>query len=126
MNKTALACLYLTLQACSHDTFFMKIESSLSGYGSAIRWGLYQKASEYLAQRQALNLASYKNLHVTSYDPIYRHEFDDHETIEQTVEIRYYLETDRVEKSITDHQTWRYDQDKSAWLLQSGLPKFKW
>jgi len=45
--------------------------------------------------------------------------------LEQTVEIRYFNEQVGVEKTITDHQVWRYDEDIGKWMLETDLPAFR-
>ncbi len=120
-----LACLVMT--GCPHDTHFMKMEERLSQYGAALRWGSWETASDFqpVAERGRLDLPYLKNIHVTSYDPVYREELKGSDVIRQNVEIRYYFEQTGVEKTITDRQTWRYDNEKGQWFLLSGLPDFK-
>jgi hypothetical protein len=127
MKNLGLACLCLATMACSHDLRLMKMEDTLSGYGSAIRWGLFEKAADFQEPRNRTrpDLGYLKNIHVTAYDPIYRQEQEGSNFLKQTVEIRYYQEQTGVEKTITDRQSWRYDEEKDQWLLMSKLPDFK-
>jgi len=127
MNISILsrAALVLSLTACSHDLHLMKMEESLASYGAAIRWGQFERAADYQAGYQPPDLVFLKNIHVSSYNPIYRKEFDEGMRAEQVVEIRYYREDEGVEKSLTDRQSWRYDQKKKQWFLESGLPRFQ-
>jgi len=113
------------MMACSQSTHLMKMEETLSSYGGAIRWGLYEKAADFQARKDEppLDLSYLKTIRVTGYDPVYRKETKD--IVQQTVEIRYYQEQTGVEKTLTDHQTWRYDEEKGLWLLESSLPSFK-
>lgn len=122
---TLWAILAFSVGACSHDLHIMKMEESLTSYGSAIRWGQYERASDFLAVHQTPDLAFLRTIHVSSYDPVYRKELDGGRRAEQTVEIRYYREDQGVEKSVTDRQLWRYDQEKKQWFLESGLPNFE-
>lgn len=127
MKKLALAALCMTVLACSHDIHLMKMEDVLSSYGSAIRWGLYEKAADFQNPKNKTqpDLAYLKNIHVTAYDPVYRKERKEDNTVQQTVEIRYYQEQTGVEKTLTDRQTWRYDEAADQWLLETSLPSFK-
>jgi len=127
MKELGLACLCLAATACSHDLGLMKMEDTLASYGSAIRWGLFEKAADFQEpqNRTRLDLGYLKNIHVTSYDPVYRQEHKGSNFLRQTVEIRYYQEQTGVEKTITDRQSWRYDKERGEWLLMSKLPDFK-
>lgn len=118
------AILAFGLTACTHDLHLLKMEESLTSYGAAIRFGMFERAADFQAVRKAPDLKALKEIHVSSYDPVYRKELDDGNRVEQTVEIHYYHEDQGVEKSITDHQSWRYDKEKLQWFLESGLPKF--
>ena len=127
MNKFTLSLACLFLLGCSHDLHMMKTEEEMNSYGSAIRWGLFEKASDFQPpdKRAALDTDFLKDIRVTSYDPKYRSEEDGNSIVKQTVEIRYYHEQNSVEHSVTDRQTWRFDKEKDRWFLESGLPKFK-
>ncbi|MDD5033205.1 MAG: hypothetical protein PHE55_00475 [Methylococcaceae bacterium] len=121
-----LILLGMLLQACSSDFNLMKMEETLNGYGSAIRWGAFEKAVDYQipSRRSKLDLAWLKNIRVTSYDTLYRKEAKGSNIFEQTVEIRYYNDLQGVEKTITDRQLWHYDDEKDQWSLESELPHF--
>ena len=127
MKKLALSLACLSLLGCSHDLHIMKTEEEMSSYGSAIRWGLFEKAADFQPpeKRTPVNMDFLKDIHVTSYSPTYRSEEDANSIIKQTVEIRYYREQTGVERTITDRQTWRFDKEKGRWFLESGLPTFK-
>ncbi len=119
--------LSLTLSACAHDMRVMKMEEALNSYGSAIRWGAFQKAWSFQADKlkPAPDFKSLKTIKVTSYDAVFRSVQDGGKTVLQTVEIRY-IDNDRlVEKSLTDEQKWHFDVEKKQWLLDSPFPKFE-
>ncbi len=120
-----LACLVMT--GCPHDIELLKMEEQLNHYSTAIRWGLWETASDFQppAKRQPLDLGYLGTIHVTAYDTVYRQEQSGSDVVRQTVQIRYYREPSGVEKTITDRQTWRYDKEKDRWFLLSGLPEFK-
>jgi hypothetical protein len=105
----------------------MKMEDNMNSYASAIRWGEFEKALQYQnpAKRSRLDLAWLKNIHVASYDVVYKKENLGGNIFEQTVEIRYYNEQIGVEKSLTDRQVWRYDEDKQKLMLETDLPTFR-
>jgi hypothetical protein len=117
----------LALVACAHDMRLMKMEEALNGYGSAIRWGAFQKAWNFQADKQkpTPNFKALKNIKVTGYDSVFRTVQDEGKTVLQTVEIRYIDDQSLVERSLTDEQKWRFDAEKKRWLLDSAFPEFK-
>jgi len=123
---STLALTLLFLAACSHDTALMRLEERLTGYGEAIRWSRFELAADFQAAsaRKPTPMEVSKDLHITSYDPVYRHESEDGKTLNQTVELSYFREQTGVVHQLTDRQTWTFDDKKSQWFLQSPLPSF--
>jgi hypothetical protein len=122
------AVLVATLAACSSGPIHMaKIDSMIQLYAGAIRFGEFERAQEFMepSKRERLDIEWLKTIHVSSYDIVYRKENLGGNIYEMTVKIRYFIDTDLVEKSITDHQIWRYDPETQKMLLESGLPKFQ-
>jgi hypothetical protein len=105
----------------------MRLEERLSNYASAIRWGYFEQATDFQIEklRAQAEQAPLKHIHITGYNPTYRHENKDTNTVKQTVEISYFLEQIGVVKTIIDHQTWRFDEQKKEWFLDSPLPNFQ-
>ncbi len=117
----------LALSACSHDYQLMRMEEQLNGYGGAIRWSLFKRAMDYFADSPmaAPDWRALQKVKVTSYQPIFRDSLSDGKIVLQSVEIRYLPPDSVVEKTLTDEQRWRYDEEKGRWLLETGLPKFR-
>lgn len=117
----------LVLTACSHDYHLMKVEEQLGSYGAAIRWSLFKRAMNFYAKPPSPmpDWQALKNIKVTGYQPLFRDEPGDGNVVLQTVEIRYVHLDDVVERTLTEEQHWRYDDDQSRWLLESGFPAFK-
>lgn len=115
-----------SLAACSHDIQLMRLEETLSSYGSAVRWSRFEAAADFQteAARRPVDPEAYKDIHITAYDVVYRHESDDRKNVRQTAEIRYFLEHEGVEKKVTDRQTWKFDEQKKQWFLETPLPVF--
>jgi len=103
------------------------MEEALNGYGSAIRWGVFQKAWDFQADKQkpAPDFKALKNIKVTAYDTVFRSVQDEGKTVLQTVEIRYIDNRNLVERDLTDEQRWRFDIEKSRWVLESDFPAFR-
>jgi hypothetical protein len=126
--QTYKALLWFTLTAmmaaCSHDYQLMKMEEQVNGYGAAIRWNLFKKAAAYLAEppTDAPDWQRLRDTKVTAYDLQSRDYFPSGNVMMQTVEIRYIPPDGVVEKTITDPQRWRFDDDKDRWVLETGLP----
>jgi len=103
------------------------MEEALNNYGSAIRWGAFQKAWDFQSNKQKPlpDFKALKNIKVTAYDSVFRSELNEGGTVQQTVEIRYINNQDLVERSLTDDQKWRFDIVKERWVLESPFPEFK-
>lgn len=129
LSLPGLCLLSLWLIACTHinDVFMMKRDEVLDRYASAIRWSNFEKAAEFQdpAHRVRLDLAWLKNIHVATYSQINLKDAPSSNVVEQTVEIRYFNEQERAEKTIIDRQIWRYDDDAGKWMLESDLPAFR-
>ncbi len=116
------------LLGCSSGPIHLaKMEDTLGNYGAAIRWGQFEKARDFQtpSHRTRLDEAWLKNIHVSSYAPVYRREAEGSHILEQKVEIRYFNEQDGVEKALTDRQLWRYYEDTGKWMLETDLPDFR-
>lgn len=123
--RLIVGCLALT--ACSHDYLLMRTEEQLHGYEAAIRWSLFKRAAEYLADpsKFTLDWKRLDRIKVTGYQAKFRDLFPSGKVLTQTVEIRYLTSNGVVEDMLTDEQRWRYDDARDRWLLETGLPKFK-
>ena len=129
LNLTGLSVLAMLLLACTHasDVFMMKRDEILNRYASTIRWGEFERAVQFQdpAHRTPLDGAWLKNIHVATYNTLFLNDNPNSNIVEQSVEIRYFIEPDGVEKTITDRQIWRFDEDLGKWLLESDLPAFR-
>jgi hypothetical protein len=121
--------LAMLLLACTHagDVFLMKRDEILNRYASAIRWGEFEKAVQFQnpARRTHLDEAWLKNIHVATYDSKLLKDDPNSKVVEQTVEIRYFNEQVGVEKTIIDHQVWRFEEYNDKWMLETDLPAFR-
>jgi hypothetical protein len=123
--------LLLALAGCSSAPSAMNAQDeALTNYGVAIRWSEFTDAWNYvdpaLRLQQPLTdleLARFKQLQVTGYDVKARDDLPDG-TVVQTVEIRLINKNTQIERTITDHQRWRWDPASKAFWLTTGLPDF--
>jgi len=119
----------LLLAGCASKERSDSLTSTLTSYGAALRWGDFASASQFIDPKvraahplSALDLARYRQVRVTEYDdgagPVPVDEFD----VQQTARISVVNIHTQSERSLTDHQTWHYDQKTKHWWLTSGLP----
>lgn len=106
----------------------MALESTLSGYRAALRWGYYETAWGYLHPelRNAPLAADWVGrVRVVGYDVVQDPAMTDETTASQVVQIDYVDEDVQRMRSLADRQVWRYDPDAHRWWLYSGLPPFQ-
>ena len=66
-----------------------------------------------------------ESVRVTDYEVKNQLGAADKRTAELTVVISYYHTDYGTVKTITDHQTWRYNENANGWFLDGNLPDFK-
>lgn len=126
-NFPILALAMASLTGCSHDIGLMRQDETLTGYESAIRWGQWEKAASYQIPRPrpGQRLDRLKGYKVTGYQVRYRHSEEPSALLFQTVEIRYLRPDELTERSMVEEETWRYDEDKERWMLETDLPHLR-
>ncbi|TAH47229.1 MAG: hypothetical protein E6R11_02865 [Rhodocyclaceae bacterium] len=104
------------------------LEETLRTYAATIRWGSIEQAESFVdpAYRAnhpltALDLERYKQVRITYYNETAPVPVSDFE-VRQTVEIGLVNVNSQEARSIIDRQVWKYDREKKAWLLTTGLP----
>ena len=104
-------------------------EKTTRHYENNIRWGEFEAASRFINYEEVTgpepDPALLKRIRVTAYDVLGTSISEDHNEARVTVEIRYYDEERMSEITLTDRQTWRYDEEEEYWYLASPLPAFK-
>jgi hypothetical protein len=136
MNRSILrilaACLVLLLGvACSSGPGARNPRDEvLYAYNGVIRWNDFDRAIGFiepltLAEHpiEPLDLERMKQFQVTGYDVRTVSEPTEGEYL-QVVEIKIINKHTQVERIITDHQQWRWDEESARWWLVSGLPDF--
>lgn len=132
MRRITLILVVLTgalLAGCATQKRSSTLTTTLEAYGSTLRWGDFQTATKFLDPKvlkkhplSDLDMARYKQVRVSDYDsgsgpvPI------DDTHVKQVVQIGLINIHTQVERSVVDHQTWRYDEKTQHWWLTSGLP----
>lgn len=119
----------LALGGCASQKRSDSLTTTLAAYGSTLRWGDFQTALQFLDPKvlkkhplSDIDLARYKQVRVTDYnDDAGPAPLDDYDVV-QNVRISIVNVHTQEERTITDHQTWHFDQKTQHWWLTSGLP----
>lgn len=124
-----LMLLMLLLGGCATPADDMDLlNSTLSAYGSNIRWGQYDAAYDFHRWESGARPdvpANLKNIRVTGYN-VEKSKFDkDKMEMEQSVAIRYYNTETSRENSIRMQQHWQYSKEQKRWYLLSPPPAFQ-
>lgn len=105
------------------------LDRARSDYGRALQWSRFESALRFTPGGASGSVAAkardYNGIKVTYYDDLELQVNEKEGVAHSTVEIRYYYETDLVEKTLTDRQTWKLDREEKKWFLDSGLPAFR-
>lgn len=117
----------LALAACASTRPDQRaLDKALYDYSGAIRWGeldaamlfLDPDASEPISalERERFNQVQVAGYYVRGREVLAK------DRIRQVVELRLVNRHTQVERSVVDHQTWRWDAEDKRWWLTSGLP----
>jgi hypothetical protein len=105
------------------------LDSRTDSYEAALRWGYYKLAYGFRhpqePQEMHPDIEHLKQFKIAFYEITERIVSEDKQSARQTVQIKYYLINQLIEKTITDNQEWKYDAEMKQWFLQSGLPAFR-
>jgi len=120
---------FLLLTACSTTADKVdRLDQTLSAYGSALRWAHYDTAYSFHkwdAEGQPAIPAYLKSIKVTNYNVANRTFDEKSMTARQIAIIKYFNEDDARERTLEDHQIWKYFPDQDRWYLTSMPPDFK-
>lgn len=121
--------LLVLLSACAGTGGDKVRQSALSEYGAAIRWSEFDRAQEFVdpihrAEHPITELdrERFKLIQVSGYEV--KHATATADGLQQTVEIRVINKLTQSERTLTDRQTWRWDEAGKRFWLMSGLPDF--
>ena len=100
---------------------------ALYEYSGAIRWGDFDRASDYLdpALRTehpftTIDRARYKQIEVTHYEVTGETKTDT--TDDRQVSVSFVNRHTQTERSLSYHEHWRWDEEHKSWWLTTGLP----
>lgn len=127
----ALALVLTTLAGCATDKRNNALNTTLSRYASAIRWGDFTTAQafvdkDYAAEHpmSSIDRGRLDQLRITAYDEGGGPQPDGKDEVVQVVQIGVVNINTQAERSIIDRQRWHYDAEKGRWYLMTGLPDF--
>jgi hypothetical protein len=134
MRRIALLALALAvslLSGCAKDVRADALTRTTNAYASAIRWGDFAGAQGFLDADYAdahpissIEQSRLSQLRVTGYDEGGGPRPDGDNEVTQTVQISVVNINTQSERTLVDHQRWRYDTEKHKWWLMTGLPDF--
>jgi len=129
-----ITCLFVVLSAlllggCATSKKSDTLTTTLAAYANIIRWGDIQGATKYIDPKvlekhppSSLDLDRFNQVRVSEYDegtgPV---PMGDNQ-VSQVVQIGLINRNTQSERTIVDHQIWRYDEASKHWWLESGLP----
>lgn len=102
------------------------LETLLSRYESAVRWGYWDAVlSCRHKDAPAMPELDLDNIQVTGYLVRKGPLLVDPDTASQTVEISYVRKSEQSLRKARDEQLWRYDAEQKQWWLHSAFPKLR-
>ncbi len=104
----------------------MALESTLSQYRTAMRWGHWQTLAGMRGPKAAaMPDIDLDNIRVTGYEirqpplPV------DETKVLQVVEVDYVLKDSQRLRKLSDQQEWRHDPESKQWQIVSPFPEFR-
>jgi hypothetical protein len=119
----------LLLAGCATQKRSDTLTTTLTAYASAVRWGDFASAQAFVDPKvrqehplSALDIARFSQVRVTGYDEGNGPIPAGADQVQQIVHLNLINNNTQTERSLVDHQTWRYDASEKRWWLESGLP----
>jgi hypothetical protein len=119
----------LLLGGCATDRRSDSLTNTLNAYASTVRWGDFQSALQFVDPKvreahtpSSLEMSRYQQYKVSGYDEGKGPMPNGKDEVTQVVQINLVNVNTQHERTVTDHQTWRYDAEGKHWWLVTGLP----
>lgn len=119
----------LLLGGCAADRRSNTLTETLLAYANAVRWDGFPSAWQFVDPKvrkehplTALDQARFQQVRVSDYDEGNGAMPEGKNQVTQVVKISLINRNTQSERSVIDHQTWRYDPVAKRWWLESGLP----
>ncbi len=107
-----------------------RLNERTDDYGTALRWGSYDRAAHFLMPREnapgpnPVNQDFLNDIRLTTYEITQRVLSTDEKEAVIIAKISYYHGASGTLKTITDRQAWWYHDDTKQWYLDGTLPAF--
>lgn len=133
LNSTLLLLTCVVLAACGSIETRKQLDAltyHTKAYGKLLRWAHYEEAAEYLRPRDGGELPLpnqdfLEDIRLTSYEIVKVKVADDQNEAEVSAKLAYYNERVNKVRTITDQQTWWFDEDQNDWYVDGGFPPFE-
>jgi len=106
-----------------------KLDTALTQYGVALRWGHYNQAITYHMNRDGeqplVDINNLEHFNITAFRPIDPVVNEDGMKATIQIEIDYYDKEYGVLRKIRETQYWWYNEEFKRWLIESDFPAFK-
>lgn len=129
LRLTILIIVLAALAGCAASHRRNSLTNTLNAYATTLRWGKFSQSVNFVdpTYRKAhpmtrLRLARYKQVQVVGYDAGQGPTPVSDTEVRQTVKIGLVNKHTQHERSIIDHQTWKWDPKADHWWLETGLP----
>ncbi len=126
-----IACLVLSLlNGCAGIAGRSRVDqfsSTHKSYKWALESGNYRGAAKFIdpsTAKQPVDVKRYANIKVSKYTITGVIISEDRRSIQQDVELQYFLLDQSIVKTTLDRQVWEYREPAQVWLLKTGLPVF--
>lgn len=107
---------------------YLKLQRSVEQYASAIRWGRYETAAQFIARKDSqpgiIDAERFEEIRVTGYEAATGQLTSESEKASITVTFTYYDTSSGRVQSLADLQHWWYNDSLSRWFLDGNLPSF--
>lgn len=106
-----------------------RLNSSLTGYAGAIRWGNFETAQGFARPREGaplpLNAQVSAGVKVTGYSIRVNNVNANGDEANVSFSFTYYKGDSASVNTVNQTNVWYYDLNNKAWLLDGSLPKFR-
>ncbi len=128
---TSIVCISLMLSACTSMDSSKRMDNisdSLNSFRKAVRWGYYDEATRYIQLKdytQTMRDTEYlKNIRITSYEYGQKHFSEDKNKLDVIALISFYDVNRGSVRSISEKQSWWFDEENKRWFLDGDIPDF--
>ena len=104
------------------------LDQSLRAYAGAVRWGNYDTAAAFAVPREGMpsvHPSTLGDVKVTGYSLRINSINDEANEASVIMNFSYYSESRGTVGTVIQDATWYYNSEKTGWLMDDSLPRFK-